>query len=438
MKPYSALLLLFVFFGCGTSKVLVTKHSGQNLSGKLFYALPRNTLIIDIKVTETKYVRGDDFNISADCIDRVSAKFGLDKDVLKGLNASTSFLTSEVSEGGITVTQGARADVDKIFMVNVIPKYYQDNVVGLNFNKDWILTEASLSSENKSFEIFSTAASSLIGVIGSLAKGPAFTDTLDPCLSKYAKLISANTKFENFVKEAEKSGFNIESFNAAKTQLQNEIDKEFKKVFYTKKEKSYTARVVIDIDSTLKDKEATPLFALSQSGGLEMPTSLEKYIIEYSSNYITFKTDISKSTPYFFEYKILDNDVYAKIKTSINNPPGETGLVYNIPATIECVIKDNTKKTVMAAGKYKFAQFGSLGYMNPKFNKSSVVLDSLTGSLIKVSGESKSIATSTVSGIPDLVKKAQETFKKPTEEEELEKKIKLIKLKKEYKELTGE
>ena len=425
---------------CSTSKIgVVNQVTKDSLNQTLFYALPRNTLEFEIKIKQTIMIRGSKFktSLSDSCLAKLADRYNVEKDVLKTLLSKDTIRQAVLDKDGLVITQGAKADINKIYAVNLVPKFNQDNITGLTFTQDWLLTEATLSSDNRSFEIGMSAASSLLGVLGLGRKGSENDSANNSiiCLTDYKDLDEAVQKLEDFVTDKGLSALLPETYQASKAVYEKKIEELFKQFFYEKKEKLFSVKFTFDLPDKFYDNAATKLFRIDSAGKLEIDSSYLNNIRLSQPDKAKFVNAANSANWYTIKASLSDDDVFAKIKSKITDPRGETGLVFNIPATASIQIVQPKTNAVLHNSFYKFAQFGKLGYLNKKLNKVTVSLDPLTGSLIKVNGESKSVAASQITSATDIITKAHDTFKNSTETEELEKKAKILELKAKIKAL---
>lgn len=436
MKQILLFFVLIVLTISCTRKITVSKvNTGSDLAESMFYALPRNTLDVEIKVKKSTLKRDVAHSWSDACIKYLADKYDISEDDLKNLKGQVKYESHSMYKDSITMSQGTMPDVEKIYELNVRPTFFTDNVIGLTFTQDYILSEATVSSENKGFEIGLSAGSSILGAITSLSKGqwdetdkakpsgcPSFTE-LDAAISAYASYITDHNLPNS-----------TEAYQNGKAYYAKRVEKEFEKALYSKEEKIYSVKFSLNPDNKMADGNID-FFKLNTTNGIiEINQAFQNQIRTSTSDKVNFIA-AGDDTWYVLNLKRVTDDVYSKVAQLNVASSKETGLVYNIPGTATFTLRKPKGGNNLLSNTYKMAQFGTTGSLSPKFTKASVTLDPVTGSLIKAGGESKSIATSNITGTGDLVGKAKEAFKKTTEEEELEKRIKLLELRAKLKSL---
>lgn len=433
--------ILFVSFvtiliGSCAHKITVNKiNSDSNLKESMFYALPRNTLELEIKVKRTTLKRDEKHQWDDVCIKYLADKYDINEDDLKNLRDKQNFESYAMYKDSISMNQGAIPDVEKIYGLNVHPTFFTDNVIGLTFTQDYILSEASVNSENKGFEIGLSAVSTILGAITTVIKGK--TGSVDNSIvakcPKFPELDQAINDYTSYITDRNLPN-TAEAYQNGKAYFAKRVEKVFEKVFYNKEEKIYSVKLSFNPEDKMADGIIS-FFRLNKTNGLiEINNVFKSRIKTSTADKVNFMP-VNGDDWYNLHVERQNDDVYSMVLPLKITPTTETGLVYNIPGTATFTLKKPKAGGNLFSNTYKMAQFGTTGSLSSKFTKASVTLDPITGSLLKAGGESKSIATSNITGTGDLVGKAKETFKKSAEEEELEKQVKLLELRAKLKAL---
>lgn len=439
MKQLLIFLAALLMVSC--TRYITTQNlpAKATVTEKLFYALPRNTFDVEIKVKETKFIRTNTPKWKETCIAEVANEFDIDPDDLKKLLTTKEATIYGMYKDSITAALGAKPDVEKVYALQVEPTFFTDNVVGLTFTQDHILSDASVSVENRGFEMGLATVNSIVGVAGAFMKGSSSKpEKLESeCLKEYGALNDAIRGYTDYIVN-NVSPFTVEAYQTGKAYWSKRVEKEFEKAFFKKTEKVYSVKFSLDMDNQMTDGKVA-LFRLDKTTGKVTINN------KFSGRYKTSTPDKLNGAAmgnekdwYVLELTRATDDVNARIDKFTPSDTKQIGLVYNVPGTAIFTLWKPEVKEVVFSNIYRVAQFGKTASLNPKFTKASVTLDPLTGGLLKAGGESKSLAASNITGVGDAIVKGRDTLKKPTEEEELEKQAKILELKAKIKTLEAQ
>lgn len=444
MKYFFLLAVVAVFSACSSVKVSKVRRN-EDLTNRFFYALPRNTLDVTINIKETVYEREGDPKWNKGCIPFLAEKYGLDPKVLEEVLDNKRYVKYTMISDSFAMALGNRADAEKIYAVNVDPRFFVDNVVGLTFTQDYILSEATISSENKAFELGLTTVSSLLGAVATLSKGELEKVAGRDHCDKFTKLDSLIAAYNGYITGPALPNL-AEAYQTGKSLHNKRMEAEFAKVFYEKKETLRTIKFRFDPNDTMSNQTVEFFRINKQDGIVELNKALETRYTRTTEDRLEFKAvDAKDKDWYTLQFTRSSNDLLAKMESNGNNlgSEAETGLVYNVPRTAVFTIwkpqaPAPARREMLASNTYRVAQFGKTASINPKFTKASITLDPLTGALLKASGESKSLAPGNITGVGDLAGKGKAAFGGLTEEQELEKRAKILELKAKIKTLEAQ
>ncbi|WP_454803182.1 hypothetical protein [Mucilaginibacter phyllosphaerae] len=407
MKKLLSLFLVIAFASC-SNKVIVQKAvKGELLTNRLFYALPANSLDFEVKIKEEVFTPGPYFLDNAKaCLDYITIgadSLGLDKKVLAEMIAASGNWTNyELLADEIKWSEGAIPDTSKIYIFKNESKFYKDNALALSFNSDWMISQGTISSENKSFEIFTTFISTGVSVAASVFKSgvkpPKGKSLPEICDKRFARLVKLKKTYEDFQMNPLKD-VTAEALELAKNVRLKLIEKEIEALFYKKKETVRVMRFSLYLSEKFKDVSELKLFKVRNSDGVLLINAaiFDDLLWPKKSSYIIGQSfsaadaDAYKLTTINDSKNVLD----ALGTASFPKPVARLnyGIVYNVPRNQWFYLTDMDKKLVKES-RFPIAQWGTENALDPRLNKAEFTIDSLTGRLVKASMESKAWITS--------------------------------------------
>jgi hypothetical protein len=455
MKKIAILSCVAILVSC-SNKVLIQKAEKNDLiSGKLFYALPANTLDFEIKIKGEVYERSQFFKTNASaCTDYIKAaedSLGLNKGALNALISNPSFSKFTIVDDEIIWTEGAVPDDSKVFIFRNEPKFYKDNTLTVAFNNDWLVSSGSISSENKTYELVNTFISTSLSVAASIAKSgvkPEKGKALhELCGGKFARLVKLKSDYEKFQLNPP-ANLNAEALSMSRAARLMQIEKEIESLFYTKKELTKTLRFSVYLSDKFKNAKGLALFKLDPGlGVLNFNSAVYPDILwPVNDNKQIVSTQITpaQSASYYSITTEPDTKSVLNIFTDTSLPKLNVGqyygIAYNIPMNVRFYLKDGSDKLVKTS-RFPVAQFGYVNTLDQKLNKADFTLDSLTGRLVKVTLESKAwLTTDRIKSGGALLPQADSTIKKkpkPTALETMQEEVKEKELRVKLKELDA-
>jgi hypothetical protein len=199
------IITLVCLAGSCSNKIVVQKYDGSaNIEEKFFYALPANTLEIECKIKKESYTRGNLFLTECEEFLRMAVdSFDMDKNIMMRLAKDKILADFSLLKDGFSWSLGAVPDSNKIYTFKNKPSFLKDNSFSFAFNRDWMLSTATVTSENKAFEILTTFLAAVTGTAGAIFKGGSSKDSTltltSACAGKFAPLIKARREYQNFL-----------------------------------------------------------------------------------------------------------------------------------------------------------------------------------------------------------------------------------------------
>jgi hypothetical protein len=402
MKKIIAILFCIILASC-SSKVIVQKAvKNEALANRLFYVLPANTLDFELKIKEDVYTPGTFFIANATDCDKYIAigadSLGLDKKALDEVfKAKAVWKNNELLSEEIKWSEGAVPDTSKIFVFKNNPKFYKDNSLALSYNPDWMISQGTISSENKSFEIATSFVSTALSVVSAVVKSgikPADGKTMaEMCNKRLAQLVKLKKSYEDFQLNPPKD-LSAEALDLAKNARLKLIEKEVAALYYSKKETTRIVRFSLYLSDKLKNADNLKLFKVRNTDGVLLVNStiFDDILWPTKSTYVISQvfggadTDAFKLTTAEGSKSVLEalgDKGFAKPIAG-----QDYGIVYNVPRNMSFILYDKDKKLVKES-RFPIAQWGSVNMLDARLNKADFTLDSLTGRPVKVTLESK-------------------------------------------------
>ncbi len=428
-----------------------------NIGSDPVLVLPRHVLKVQFTRIEYKYEVADElFKIIKDKnrssgFDRALAilenRYGVDKEIIQYFYDSTGHKSKSSYKLDKTFipTLIAVRDKNKVFKYDYSRSMFKNKSLTIEYDSSGVAGKVTSVNEDKTLDIILSGISAVGGIAGGFTKselgdtekdyekGKADSNyineklllNLNNALKKYnalmdnAVMIQDNTVFETIKKK-----------------LEEDVVKEFSKVFYKRTLTPVVCEMTIDIpDKISTDKspaEKYKFFALNKSG-----------IIEYNNK--DFGPVLFKPIEVFVPTMKLPDSCYqltftkapdfanpASVFKSSTIEKNPVKIVYNIPQA-EVIRLFTSKNQTLFQETFKIAQHGSLGYVSgKKYSKIEATYIANTGELKIITTEQKALTTDQVDKAGTTAKSIFELFKKPTETEELEKKIKLDELRKKW------
>jgi len=424
MKNIRLFGMMLLFTSCSKIMVQHAESTAGSLQSRLFFALPANTIEFTIKIREEKYEMGQVLK-NAECLKYLSktkTNLGLDINVLNMFvkkNADYSFFS--IIKDEIEWSEGAIPDTSKIFVFQNRGKWYKDNAFGLTYNDDWIVKDGVTSTENKSYEIVTSLASTVGSIVSSFVKsGNESLQIIDnkDCLSKLKTLIKLKDAYENF-QLYPPSNVNAEALVMIRNAKVKQIEKEFEKLLYKKTEETKTHKFSLYISDVFRKGDKVNIFSVDQSNGnLLINSHIYNDIIwpVDSKKILSVNLDIDDSIVFTLSAMEDERTVFFKMKsssfTTVKNKVNY-GLTYNVPSIRTFYLRDENGNIVKEQ-RFPIAQFGAINTLNQKLTRADFTLDPLTGSLVKVNLESKAALTSEkIKTGGALLSQADSLFRKP-------------------------
>ncbi len=445
MKKIYFLLSLLILTAC-SNKIVVHNYSGkESIENKFFYTLPANTIDVECKIKKEVYTRGGLFPMACSSFIKIAVdSFGLDEKILNRLLTNKELTDHSLLKDGFSWSLGAVPDSNKLYIFESKPSILKDNSFTFSFNRDWTLGSATVSSENKTFEIVTTFLSSLIstatGILKGSTKDPYVEKASEACTGLFKPLLKAKKEYQNFLLSP--PPLEAEGLQLSKTARLKIIEKMIEDIFYKKEEEISVIRFSLYVPATFATNTTMKFFKIDKpTGQILINNALETNIVwPKPSNKITPVIPLDTDAGYYTISSLIDPfSVENKLSKSrglrTNTSSGEeSGIVYNVPKIIRFYLRDD-KDNILANTVFPIAQLGSVNTLSQKISKADFVLDSLTGSLTKITMESKSLATGNITTPGNILQQVDSSFKKLTEVEKLEKEIKELELRAKKKEL---
>lgn len=427
MRYLSVLFLATVLLPACTSKILVTKFDGATINEKFFYTLPANTLDLEFKINKEVYTRGGSFTPNCAEFLRIAAdSFKLDPVILNKMAATSAYTHFSLATDGISWTEGAIPDTSKVYVFSSKGSGWKDDSFSFSFNRSWMISSATLTSENKTFEIVTNFLSSAVGIVASVFKGGGQHDLSHSsgCDSTVRPLLKARLAYLQFqLHPPALGGEALKMSNDAQLKM---LEKLVENLFYKKQQEVSVLRLSLYIPPSFSKDMTMPFCKIDTGNGhLIVNKALQPYILSpLQGTKVTYATPGLTDGDWLSLVTTSDhNSVQAVIKDALqsNTPPGvETGIVYNIPKNIRLTLLDKDDEIVLS-NNIPVAQLGSVGVLSQKVSKADFKLDSITGQLTSIATERKSALAGRISATGSLIQAADSAFKKDTELEKLKK-----------------
>lgn len=454
MNKIKYLLAVTFLFSCSNRVIVQRAIKDENLSGRLFYVLPANTLDFEIKIKVESYTPGEllktKANICEEAYIQVGVQLlGLDETALKGLLKNNLYSKYSILNDQINWSQGAVPDTSKVFVFKNKPAFYKDNTLTLAYNSDWLVSTGTISTDNKSAEILTTFVSTALSAASALAKSgslsKATTKLTKECKQKLERIVALQADYEKF-QLAPPPNLNSDALQIAKNIRLKLIEKEIERLFYTKKETVKTLKLSFYMSDIFKTATALPLFKLDYKGILNVNSNIYKDLLWPKGSKAIVSTDLNPATELSYYSLTAASDSrdllerYGESSFRKANTNETHGLAYNIPLNIWFYLKDE-KDNILKFSRYSIAQFGYVNTLDSRLTKADFTLDSLTGRLVKATLESKAwISSDRVKNGGALLPQADSVFRKkpkPTAIEIMQDEVKEKELRVKLKELDS-
>lgn len=454
MNKIKYLLAVTFLFSCSNRVIVQRAIQDEDLSGRLFYVLPANTLDFEIRIKEETYTPGEFLKTNAktceDAYIRIGVELlGLDATALKGLIKNNLYTKYSIMNDQINWSQGAVPDTSKVFVFKNKPAFYKDNILTLAYNSDWLVSTGTISTDNKSAEIVTTFVSTALSAASALAKSgslnKATTKLTKGCNEKLDRIVALQADYEKF-QLAPPPNLNPDALQIAKNIRLKLIEKEIERLFYIKKETIKVLKLSFYVSDVFKTANVLPLFKLDDKGILNVNSNIYKDLLwpKGSKAIVSADYNPAASLSYYSLTAASDSrgllERYGDSSFRNRNPNETHGLAYNIPLNIWFYLKDGDDN-ILKFSRYSIAQFGYVNTLDSRLNKADFTLDSLTGRLVKATLESKAwISSDRVKNGGALLPQADSVFRKkakPTAIEILQDEVKEKELRVKLKELDS-
>lgn len=433
MRYFVTLSFIAAFLPACTSKILVSKFDGAAIHEKFFYTLPANTIDLEFKINKEVYTRGGSFTQGCpQFLTKAADSFKLDPGILNKMATMSAYTHFSLANDGISWTEGAIPDTSKVYVFSSRGSGWKDDSFSFNFNRAWMISSATLTSENKTFEIVTNFLSSAVGIVASVFKGETHglnagqqnPSHASECDSTIRPLLAARLAYLKF--QLHPPALSAEALKMSNDAQLKMLEKLVENLFYKKQQEVSALRVSMYIPPSFGTDMTIRFCRIDTgTGHLIINSALKPYILSPLQG-----TKVSYATPSLSDGDWLDlvttidrNSVQAVIKNAVqsNTSPGvETGIVYNIPKNIRLTLLDENKEIILS-NNVPVAQLGSVGTLSQKVSKADFKLDSITGQLTSIATERKSALAGRISATGSLIQAADSSFKKETELDKLKK-----------------
>ena len=438
------LLYFILAFQAYGQRIEIEKvSSSENVSDiGIFYALPKSILVVDVEITKEVYKAPKDSKLCKELFGDCDNFFGGKNLPYKN---GEKFKISDMK-----VYVESVIDVDHIYKVNARKKWNKDKGLNFTLSENGIIKGATASSEDKSFDIILSSLSAITSIIRSsspsaMGKEALEDNKLDPTKLKLKKrILDLLSKRENLI-SSPNYATTKETLEFQINELNKIIAKDLGIILGLKsvKKKIFTFEIndfESKINNTIYSDTIFKIVNKSKNSGVNVMKKFEQFNFipeEFRSESKTGKID-----DFIIQIEKSGISLGEKLSTKITTDDNERkGLAYRIPGGINVKIfngklKEPNEKKEIFRGGYLIAQLGSIAYMPYKIDSATLEYYENLGWLKSVNLTSTSISPERINNASSTLKNLRDVIN-PTEAEDLAKKIELIKLRNEYRELLN-
>lgn len=412
-------------------KVYDVANNGK-IDGGISLILPRVSYMIEVPVLTTTYKQGlmlkqgDEF--LAQCI-RYGANRKACTELLLKKSNDASYSEYAIQEDSIRLTPLSTPDYTKAFYIDPKKKWYANQTLSFTYGTDGMITDASMTYENKSYDLVMKGVGGLIGLVGNfvgLGKGPG---NIKGNEGKIKELEDILKKIDSLTNSAD----DIDMYKERIAKLEKKYAAAFAKYFYTAKLTVKTTKILI-IPAA---KNNTPaygnpltyqLFSLDKTNGkiiINNNPSVTADVIWYKNA----EVGTIGNTAYTLQVSLLSKSVQATEHFD-SRPNNTTYMPYNVPAKtdVKLIKKSDKGEDILYHEMQDMPQFGIVAYLkNPK-NKKNIQYDPLTGAIKKIDIESKAISTDNIGAAADLLDKGIKMSLPKTENQKMKEEVERLDL----------
>lgn len=428
--------LILLLGGCARINVQGLADNSYKPSAGLMYKLPRTCIAFKISVKTTTYTRSECFNTNIDKIPPT-----IDKKIIEKLKNNEEVSARKIT--GIEVLTMPVDDPDKFFVVETNAKAFQDRTYGVTLSSQGFMTNSTMEVKDNTFDIatqFVSSAASFISPI-ALKRAPGADDAGLKVFCKqqadsYEQL--QKDKYDFFRLRSMPVGIDFPDADLY-TKVLAEYDKTeiqlFNNAFFTTEVATNSCIIYYTPTKDTTEIKNGKLFKYDAAKDVLVINEKLPGEIRLQNNGVTtvkFEDLTNENDDKTLRYINIEPEAIAvnTVNGRLSDISGGTakGLRYNIPR--QCVLSlYKTGELPSVKGTLQLPQWGTVGRLNEKLSKISLVLNPETGALISATLESKGLTAEQVKNAMNAASGFRDLFMRDKDAEALakiDKKIKML------------
>lgn len=436
MKKFILLLLIpAALFSCAKIKVQGMADAEYKNTNGLMYKLPQTCIVFNITVKTTTYTKSECFKTNIKKI-----PLTVNQDIVKKLDSTGDFSVRKIT--AIEFVTTPVDDPDKYFLVETNKKAFQDRTYGVTLSNQGFMTNSTMEAKDNTFDVVTQLASSAASFISPMVKRAPDDNTRKTLCETLAADFTQlqNDKFEFFQLKRQAIGSPLPSADLYQKVMdeygKTEIELFNNAFFSTEIEKNSCIIYFTPNKSVSEIKEdiffsydpVTDIITINQDlpGKITFQNNGVTDIKYAAKGNITVDNKVRRLT-------ILPEEMSQLVTNRMNNfaDNDAAGLRYNIPR--QCVLSlSRHGSSPSVRGTLQLPQWGTVGRVNDRMSKITVVLNPETGALLSATLESKGITAEQIKNAMTAAESFRDLVVRDKDAEALakmEKKIKMLETK---------